>query len=327
MAWTWHERSAAVSAVPLPKRSGHTAFVTASGQPMLFGGYAEGEIPSDRFVVNDLWAWNNNEKNGGWYRVETTGAVPEPRLVAASAVSGGKAYLFGGWNPSSTTVPPPGIFTDVHELDLESFVWTKLSCTLPDGPTSRHVAVALTDGTIMLHTHRCDNYIIIFDPATASFRKQAMTGPCPSSRGLHAACRLDDTTVLLFGGAAKDQSMSDETFLLNVSDFSYVRLECNDGPSPRASPCLVTSSNKTAILFGGAAAAATGALSSLVPLNDLWVFAANTWSRIHTDVLPPPRNAATMVPIISTQGAEFVLTGGWRPFVETHNDCFVLQCL
>lgn len=303
MAWTWTERSVDV---PTPKRSGHTAFLTPSG-PMIFGGYAEDD-PSTRYTIQDLWSWDE----GRWRKKESTGEIPEPRLVAASAVSGGKAYLFGGWNPAT----PPGILDDVHELDLDTLVWKKLDCTMPDGPTSRHVAVALGDGNILLHTHRCKDYVLLFDPKNCSFRKQETSGPCPSSRGLHGACRVDDDTVLLFGGAAQDQTMSGETFLLNIKTWTFKRI--TDGPSPRAAPCLSNVGPGQAVLFGGATSGETG----LQPLNDLWAFQADKWTRIETHVMPPGRNAATLFPI---SDREFVLTGGWRPFVETHDDCFILS--
>mmetsp|Transcript_3220 Transcript_3220/g.4910 ORF Transcript_3220/g.4910 Transcript_3220/m.4910 type:complete len:246 (-) Transcript_3220:25-762(-) len=183
-----------------PRRSGHTSFVvsskkkdgsSSSSTPHVFGGYIEivdddedfGSDPdlaiTTREVTNDLWKYdntkdNNNNNNGGWKRVSTLGDIPGPRLVSASGVIGEKAYLFGGWDPQT---PGTGgvILDDVHCLDLETNVWSKLPLTFPDGPTSRHVAVSMEENNIIvIHNHRCDDkFVYTFDGT--SFTKQATT--------------------------------------------------------------------------------------------------------------------------------------------------------
>lgn len=335
-----------------PRRSGHTAFVHDK-IPYVFGGYVEedskdGGMPN-RYVVNDLWKWSENE----WSPIATTGDTPGPRLVTATAVGNdGKAYMFGGWDPE--TAGTGGVILDsVHELDIAAASWKKLDeVTMPDGPTSRHVAVAIAGGTrILLHTHRCVDYVLLFDPANGKFTKQPTTGPCPSPRGLHAATVVGATTILLFGGAAQDQSMSNETFLLDTVTWTWTKLNAiGDCPTPRAGPCLVTATATTtvndasanncavvALLFGGAEVAPTGGLN---PRADVWALSlpldddattATTTSTAQWTLLvadndgPPPRNAATLTPVDSDSGRAFLLTGGWAPFRQTWDDCYILR--
>jgi hypothetical protein len=84
-----------------PRRSGHAAFVV-DRIPYVFGGYVEEDakdadsMPS-RYVVNDLWKWNN--KKDEWMPLDATGDTPGPRLVTAMAAIQNKVYMFGGWDP------------------------------------------------------------------------------------------------------------------------------------------------------------------------------------------------------------------------------------
>jgi Kelch motif/Galactose oxidase, central domain len=364
-----------------PRRSGHTAFVKADSTPYVFGGYAEDDDNDanvearplyKRYVVNDLWKWKGSAGAGGdvdilgdetdqtpgWSLVDTQGDAPGPRLVTASAVHGDKAYLFGGWDPE--TAGTGGVILDtVHELDMTTATWKALSCCMPDGPTSRHVAVALktsgddsTTNTILLHTHRCLDYVLLYDTTTQTFTKQATTGPCPSPRGLHCAALVNDHTVCVFGGAAQDQTMSNECFLLDTTSWTWTKvLNDNDDdnearPTPRAGASLVAmESINCVLLFGGAEATATG----LNPRSDVWALSldddtlAPKWTLLINDDNddsdrngrhrpPPRRNAATLSHIPSggasahsDDHADFLLTGGWAPFRQTWDDCYVLR--
>jgi hypothetical protein len=316
-----------------PRRSGHAAFVVDKS-PFVFGGYVEedtkdAESMPNRYVVNDLWKWNNNKE---WISVEATGDIPGPRLVTAMASVQDKAYMFGGWDPESAG-DGGAILDTVHELDLSNggASWKKLDVTMPGGPTSRHVAVTIpSTGTILIHTHRCKDFVLLFDPATGEFREQPTTGSCPSSRGLHAAAMMDETTVCIFGGAAKDQSMSNESFLLDTDTWNWTKIiPSGDVPSARAGPCLcsgTSNSNKCVVLFGGAEANETG----LKPRADVWALSMESqeWTLLVDDKDgPPPRNAATLteIDLAGQSGKGFLLTGGWAPFVQTWDDCYLLR--
>lgn len=370
VSWTaeWIAQCPAAADRVTPRRSGHAAFVHGT-TPYVFGGYAEeedeeeskdsnGSTPLRRYVVNDLWRWSDDDDGGGagphhrrWTPVATTGDRPGPRLVSAAAVAGDTAYLLGGWDPE--TAGTGGIMLDtVHALNLLTRTWTRLPVRLPDGPTSRHVAVALPPGRgsrsnsrqrLLVHTHRCVDCVLLFDTVTQSFTKQNTTGVGPSPRGLHAAVVVNDTTVCLFGGAAQDQTMSNEAFLLDTVTWRWTKVAPSSsadaaGPCPRAGPCLVAADEQTVVAYGGARATAAG----LVPCADLWALALDTgtWTELipttKAGAVPPPRNAATLTPVRnrdadgggggnSPGGKSFVLTGGWAPFSQTWDDCFVLR--
>jgi N-acetylneuraminic acid mutarotase len=323
-----------------PRRSGHTAFTVSGGPaagaenkniPFVFGGYVEVDdntstTPApkkNRYVVNDLWQFESSSHQ--WDLVATTGDIPGPRLCSAAAAvkNNNKAYLFGGWDPQDQGTG--GVILDtVHELDIAARKWTELVfCRMPDGPTSRHVAVALpSTNKILVHTHRCTGYVLLFDCDAHTFTKQTTTGKCPSSRGLHAATTVNDRTICIFGGAAQDQTMSNEAFLLDTQTWQWTRIQVNgseDGPCPRAGPCIACHNQRHVLLFGGAQATEAG----LHPKGDVWSLdvQSHKWTRL-LETGPPARNAASLS-LISHN--EFLLAGGWAPFRETYDDCFVLK--
>jgi N-acetylneuraminic acid mutarotase len=289
--------------------------------PYLFGGYVE-DNSQKRYATNDLWKWHNDQ----WHPVEAEGDVPRARLVATATVwQNEKCYLMGGWDPG--TAGTGGAILDTIHC-YQDGKWSTLPVTMPDGPTSRHVAIALND-RIVVHTHRCQDYVLLFDPLTLSFRKQDTTGPCPSSRGLHAATRLHENQILFFGGAAQSGIMSEESFLLDTQTWTWTSLQ-GRGPTARAGACLVRIDHHTALLYGGAEATPSG----LRPRGDVWLCHADQdrWELLLDDdneassEHPPPRNAATLS--LLEDGSErktFLLTGGWHPFVKTYDDCFLLK--
>ncbi|GAX27618.1 hypothetical protein FisN_13Hh293 [Fistulifera solaris] len=296
-----------------PRRSGHVAF-SLGNIPYIFGGYVE-EEDTPRYATNDLWKWHNDQ----WQFVEVQGDIPRARLVATATVLNNKVHLLGGWDPGT---PGTGgaILDTIH--CYQDGAWSTLPFTLPDGPTSRHVAVAWNDH-ILVHNHRCQDYVWLFD--THTFRKQNTTGPCPSSRGLHVATLLNPKQILVFGGAAQSGILSDESFVLDTTTWTWTALQAK-GPTARAGACLVRLDDQTALLYGGAEATDTG----LRPRGDVWLCHADQdrWEILLNDDKehPPPRNAATLSLLEEDSGTKtFVLTGGWHPFVKTYDDCFLLK--
>ena len=313
---------------------------------------------------NDLWKFNlHNHNHGSWNKQETTGQhIPGPRLATASAVDaeGNFAYVFGGWDPQT---PGTGgiVLEEVHKLNLQTMEWMCVTSKLPDGPTSRHVAVTLGSGSgsdnnkILIHNHRCMDHVWIFDPTTEQFTKQETTGTNPGSLGLHTATLLNESTVLVFGGATKNGHMSNQSYVLDMKTWNWNQVDLLDEsccPSPRAGACLCTYNNNIACLFGGAE---TSTETGLNPKGDVWALHLfeeedgrnkGRWEMLLDDkkeedtTMPEPRNAATLTKIATTldsndegresssassKATKFLLTGGWAPFRRTWDDVFVLS--
>lgn len=103
---------------------------------------------------------------------------------------GDSFFIFGGWDPEQAGTGGV-ILDDVWRLDLNSLQWEQIG-TMPRGPTSRHVAAAVqtSEGPrVLLHTFRCLDQLIVFDPSSQTFSEKPCVGAPPSSRGLHASIR------------------------------------------------------------------------------------------------------------------------------------------
>ena len=322
--------------MPSPPRSGH-ASAACPGGALLFGGYGEPPGGSTRDVVNDLLQLNLQDKCWSTIAIASAGrsesAAPGPRLASALAKSGSSLILFGGWDPQT---PGTGgvILDDVWSLDLPSLSWSRLG-SMPEGPTSRHVAVDV-GGVLIVHTFRCSDAVLVWDVEKKQLRSQPTTGPSPSSRGLHAAAAADDRTLVVCCGAAKDGGMMSDAYALDIDTWVWTQMDCGDhggGPSARAGACAAGAprGERGIVLFGGAEAGEGG---SLVPRGDVWILSLGgegkgTWTKLleegeggKGEPSPRPRNAATLVKV---GDGEYLMSGGWRPFVETYQDSYILQ--
>ena len=90
--------------------------------------------------------------------------APQPRLCAASAVLFDKhPFVFGGWDPSAREQGNE-ILHDIVPFQFgDKAVSDDAFRVSLDQPTSRHVAVTISDDTILLHTHRCEDFVWLFE--------------------------------------------------------------------------------------------------------------------------------------------------------------------
>ncbi|KXZ45615.1 hypothetical protein GPECTOR_52g18 [Gonium pectorale] len=90
-----------------------------------------------------------------------------PRLTCQAAVVGDELWLVGGWDPSAPAAPspPPGssspFLNDVWALDLRSY---------------RFAAALLPGGRLLLHTHRCDEHVLLLEAAAAAAAGESAAG-------------------------------------------------------------------------------------------------------------------------------------------------------
>ncbi|GIL76905.1 hypothetical protein Vretimale_8628 [Volvox reticuliferus] len=129
-------------------------------------------------------AWTFESADGGrWHPLPYAegSPVPQPRLTSQAVVVGSELWLVGGWDPSA---PPdtPQFLNDVWVLDLGSSRWTQVE--VEEGKEgggeelagiSRFTMLALPDGRLLLHTHRCDDHVLLLDPRVNGARDAAMS--------------------------------------------------------------------------------------------------------------------------------------------------------
>ncbi|EOD25184.1 hypothetical protein EMIHUDRAFT_206342 [Emiliania huxleyi CCMP1516] len=312
-----------------PPRSGPTASADQAGNVWLFGGYAEPE-GKPRHVVNDLLRYDGGS---GWQQLQEPidvtlkgGRVrdnrPGPRLATASCVVGDEMLVFGGWDPQT---PGTGgvILDDVWSLSLAKQTWRRLAAPMPGGPASRHV-VCNVGGTVILHTFRCLDSVLVWDAASETLKEQPTSGTPPSSRGLHVAAAADGHTLVVFGSALAEDMVND-AFALDTRVVGALAAE--SGPVRAPARALRHCRAGAASWF---AAAQRRAARGLVPDERVWALTLDDsgggeWSLLlgeDAPNAPGPRNAATLSPVGS---GGLLLHGGWRPFVSTYGDSHVLK--
>eukprot|EP00928_Gymnodinium_smaydae_P007510 TRINITY_DN12697_c0_g3_i2.p1 TRINITY_DN12697_c0_g3~~TRINITY_DN12697_c0_g3_i2.p1 ORF type:complete len:761 (-),score=92.92 TRINITY_DN12697_c0_g3_i2:428-2710(-) len=313
-----------------PPRSGHCAAADGNGGVWLFSGYAEYESTS-RSVVSDLWHYSSATNRWELCSQATDAVSPSARLVAASAVIDGEMLLFGGWDPQ-TEGTGGVILDDICALELASQVWSPCSAGFPRGAASRHVACTV-GGTVVVHTHRCLTSVLVWDAATRSLVEKPTSGEAPSSRGLHVATAVGSHTLVIFGGAAQDGTMFNDSFALNTETWTWrpIAQHKSKRPTPRAGACAAPLEDLCGmVICCGAEGIAGGGLN---PRADVWalVFPEGedgdaSWTLLLDDCAPGaprPRNAASLTSL--GKGKGMLLHGGWNPFKETFADSFILE--
>eukprot|EP00879_Flechtneria_rotunda_P009431 GHRR01009873.1.p1 GENE.GHRR01009873.1~~GHRR01009873.1.p1 ORF type:complete len:380 (+),score=81.08 GHRR01009873.1:187-1326(+) len=331
---------------PALPRSGHSAATlpaSHSHDVIVFGGYTEA---SDRQRAPTNEAWIYSRTSNSWEQVlYSSQAVPQPRLTAQTVAIDNKLWLIGGWN--SLVSGSEAFLSDVWTLDLKLWEWeqVKLQGELLQG-ISRFQAVAVGP-KIYVHTHRTDDHILVINTETSQpeLQRVPVKGPAPSSRGLHSLVQVGQA-LYLFGGAPQKGPMLNDLWKLDLDTMAWQQLTpAGITPHERCSTAAAAA-GQYILYFGGAFYGSSGGLEML---QDVFVLdtATHTWliprvlptessssggtagdSSNSDQGLPAARNASIMVPLSDCSDSSsptFLLHAGWRAFVETYNDTFIVS--
>lgn len=216
-------------------------------------------------------------------------------------------------------------------LDLQTWAWAQQH---PTGEQLQGISrfQAVADGTrILIHTHRTEDHILALhtDSSPPRLEKVPVNGPGPASRGLHSVVKLG-RALYLYGGAPQKGPMMDDLWKLELDSMQWQQLQpAGVTPHARCSPAAAAV-GKYILYFGGAFYGASGGLEMLGDVH-LYDTESNSWVK---DVqlaagatAPAARNAAVMVPLPSRGYGrpQLLLSGGWRAFVETYNDSYLVE--
>ncbi len=313
-----------------PRCSGQsTANLESDGRVLLFGGLtgSAGSAATDK-----LWAY----EDGGWQELTTEGG-PGPRMYAASAALGRSFFVFGGWDPEEPG--SGGTFKDdVWKLDVDSLRWERVGA-MPCGPVSRHAACTVGD-TIVVHTFRST----LVCGEDGALREVATSGDAPDSLSMCAVAPLGSDGMLLFGGATKNQAMSQDAYVLDTATWAWRRLRASGDapPTPRAGACAAPIDGSTVAVFGGGGIGENGydGGKGLCGFDDTFVLRVDgdeaVWHAVGSadEDKPPPRTVASLSALpCDVHGKDcddacgkLLLQGGWNPVTkETYDEPWVLQ--
>ncbi|KAL7501708.1 hypothetical protein ACHAXN_007526 [Cyclotella atomus] len=160
---------------------------------------------------------------------------------------------------------------------------------------TKHVVIfggAAKDGNM-------SNEAFVLDINTWKWTKLSTTGDQPSPRAGACLCSLDESTVILFGGAKKS-----ETGLVGLNDVFALTINAKDGTG--SWKCLIENTDVDESNVGG----------SCPPGRN-----AATLTKVHARSLIPD---SLLMSSTSNAHQYFLLQGGWNPFRTTYNDAFIL---
>lgn len=312
-----------------PPRGGFATDYDFNSNQWLFGGLLDGR-PGP--VVNDLWCKEKND----WNIVEIEGIKPRVRMYSAGCVTVGPSkkeefIIFGGWD---TGAPGSGgdFLDDIWSFDLESS-WKPIG-KLPY-KVSRHTANKLNTGDILLHTYKCDDSVLLYDPIKRKFRQKKVTGKAPVGLSMMAsASDMYNENVVFFGGSDKNQQMTNSIFVLNTESWEWQEFgqlgKGSKWPEPRSSSCLTCIGPGKFILFGGAGIAPGGyKAGGLAPYNDLWIIQLTNGHPLIKPMevssfygMPVARLASWLTFVTDDQ---LILEQGWNPTAGMVEDSKVLR--
>ena len=261
--------------------------------------------------------------DGEWSEVDSHG--PAARMYAAAAATGtGELFVCGGWDPGEKG-SGGRFFDDAWLFDPAQCQWRESRAKLPGGPASRHTALSLADGSVLVHTFRTADHVLLYDPAEDAFHVRPTCGPAPHGLSMMAAAYHADTGQAVFvGGTTKARAMSAAVYVLDTQSWTWTRSTTKHGlPSPppmascAAAPLATNPTVTRTLIFGGASLPDGGYAAGLRSSSALWKLAVtfdgkhHTWTRCNPEGVSPPARVATCLDWVGP--SHLMLHGGWRP--------------
>ena len=132
-----------------------------------------------------------------WTNAKCSGEPPSPRFDASTANIHDNVWLYGGRTENNS------YNKDLYQLNLCSFVWTKIEATIPNGITKASLTPVSTNQLVLYdgrHQDMHDQNITtwIFDVQSHQFRKHSNTEIHYGWK--HTGITGLNSNVIIFGG-------------------------------------------------------------------------------------------------------------------------------
>ncbi|CAM6096714.1 unnamed protein product [Calypogeia fissa] len=244
-----------------------------------------------------------------WISPTILGRRPAARYQHAAAVVGKKMFVIGG-NYNGRYL------SDVHELDLDTFTWSKVELklfsslspkqsTIHFPPCAGHSLVLWDEKLLMVAGHSKESSDLVtvrsFDPASASWSILPSFGQSPVARGGQTVTKVGSSLVM-FGGEDSKRRLYNDLNILDLETMTWDAIEAGGSPpSPRSDHAAALHADRYLFVFGG------GSHSSC--FNDLHVldFETMVWSQpLQQGFIPSPRAGHAAVTI----GDHWYIMGG-----------------
>jgi hypothetical protein len=228
----------------------------ATGTAVLFGGNVGSASAID---TNDTWVFNFTSAT--WRNVSAE-VAPAPREDPAFAIdpSADTALLFGGWDPDyegSGQVT----FSDTWELNLTTYVWTRVPVDASSAPPALFGAGLDWDAQsntfdLFGGCYPCSNAVWQFDLSDGGWTQPTPpNGPLPTPRMLAVWVYDPDLDGDILFGGTNGISVVGDLLVYLPSDHTWAAESTPSSPPPRAAAAagwLEVPGNATLLMTGGA---------------------------------------------------------------------------
>jgi hypothetical protein len=308
----WNQRQTTVA--PSPRHDAGLAWDHVRNRAILFGGMMLESQSSVGIPKQDTWEWD--PLTSTWTERTMEGTKPSARFGHAfvSGPTGGKAFLYGGFDIASAN----GL-GDLWEWDVVTGVWTARLTEARAGLPNGRIYASLAIDPVR-------NMLILFAGATSGLDSvpsgtggMSMGGSIASTGGVWGG----PTTGMYGAGGAVSGGWGGEfpnltgfhpvrdLWDLDLAQFTFNnRSLSTQSPGPRMHHALAfCPPSGMTYLFGGQNE--FGQLS-----NDLWAWDGKTWVEIKTVVQPSLRNNTAMT--YDPGRKTILLYGGYRPGFDSN---------
>ncbi|HYA57272.1 MAG TPA: kelch repeat-containing protein [Thermoplasmata archaeon] len=251
----------------------------STGYVLLFGG-----LGAQGIALNDTWTFSA----GRWTSLSTP-VAPSPRESATLAyLSNGTVLLFGGSRPG-----PHGPVELGDTWTFDAGVWTNITSTLSQAPSSRDSAAAAfgaTPGELLLFGGRSGASILRDTWTFASGRWTEVTGSVTAPEARYSAGLVylpSSNDWILTGGSVGGGRGSATTWQFAKGNWSNVSSSAGVGPGARwGFTTAYDGPDGYLVVFGGLK-------GSSGPQNDTWKYASGKWALIPRQFPGPGRFLAS----------------------------------
>jgi len=217
-----------------------------------------------------------------------------------------KILMFGGH--------AGGHLDDTSVYDLSSNHWQQFTgLTTRPSFRYRHAMAYIGDDKVLLFGGyhniegvRGDTWLFDLSDQNWTLLTPALS---PSVRFGHTMVYMDDDKVLLFGGNAGGDNFNNETWIFDLSDGTWVKMEPITSPSARFSHSMAKIGDQKAVLFGGVASISGGGAPQGNQETWMYDLGTNTWILMNSVLKPWPRYAHAMAYL---GGDSAILYGGYN---------------
>ena len=133
----------------------------------------------------------------------------------------------------------------------------------------------------------------------------------PPKRTNHRMCQISEKRVLLFGGDDDQSPYYDDTWIFDLTDTTWTKLEPTNHPNARSHFGLTRLNDSLALLFGGRD-------FNISPHRDTWIFNSNTkeWKQIFFNTSKTPIPYYRIDPaLVQLEDGKVLLFGGFAESV------------